>query len=69
MFTKALEEENPHNEYIDPQGYWIDPERNVRRMGEKNGEQMVILKATPECSDAEWDRFYSAIIACVDLKK
>jgi hypothetical protein len=38
-------------------------------MGDKDGEQLVILKATAECSDAEWDLFYSAIIACVDLKK
>jgi hypothetical protein len=66
--TNALRRENPRNEYVDPNGYWIDPERTVRRLGDKGGEQIVILKAMPECSDAEWDRFYAAIVACLDAK-
>ena len=61
--------ERKRNIYIDPKGYWIDPERNVRRMGDKDGEQAVIFRATPECSDAEWGRFYEAIVACVNLMK
>ena len=42
--------------YIDPKGYWVDPDRNVRRMGNEGGEQRAILRATPECSEAEWKR-------------
>ena len=30
-------------EYVDPKSYWIDPERKVRRMSDKNGEQAVII--------------------------
>jgi len=67
--ASTLKREKPRDEYIDSLGYWIDPQRNIRRMGEKDGEQIVILKATPECSDAEWDRFYEAIVACVNLPK
>jgi hypothetical protein len=57
------------DEYIDPRGYWIDPERNVRRMSNKDGEQAVIIKATPACSHAEWERFYEAVVACLDTTK
>jgi hypothetical protein len=65
-----LKDEKPQrDEYIDPKGYWIDPGRNIRRMGNKDGEQVVILRATPNCSDAEWDRLYGAIVACIDLMK
>jgi hypothetical protein len=56
------------NEYIDPAGYWISPEREIRRLGDKGGEQTPIIKALPECSDAEWDRFYAAVVACLDTK-
>jgi hypothetical protein len=62
-------EKQQRNEYIDPKGYWIDPARNIRRLGRTDGEQLVILRATPECSDAEWDRLYAAIVACVDMMK
>jgi hypothetical protein len=62
-------EKQQRNEYIDPKGYWIDTARNIRRLGKKDGEQLVILRATPECSDAEWDRLYAAIVACVDMMK
>ena len=57
------------NEYIDPRGYWIDPDRKVRRISTKNGSQAVIIQATPECSAAEWKRFYQAIVACLDATK
>jgi hypothetical protein len=57
------------NEYIDPRGYWIDPSRNIRRLGDKDGEQVAVIRATPSCSDAEWDRFYTAIVACLDATK
>jgi hypothetical protein len=42
----------PHLEdFIDPKGYWADPERNIRRT---SGEQRVVLKATDGCTKAEW---------------
>jgi hypothetical protein len=31
------------NDYVDPKGYWISPDRTVRRLGDKHGEQTVIL--------------------------
>jgi hypothetical protein len=55
-------------DYIDPKGYWIDPARNIRRMGTEDGEQRVILRATQDCSDAEWGRLYEAIVACLKTK-
>jgi hypothetical protein len=54
-------------DYIDKKGYWIDPERNVRRMSDDGGEQRIIIRATEACSDAEWARFYEAIVACIQL--
>jgi hypothetical protein len=59
----------PDQNYIDPQGYWIDPDRSVRRMGVEGGEQHMILKATETCSDAEWNMLYKAIVACVSAKQ
>jgi len=53
------------DQYIDPEGYWIDPERNLRRMSTEHGEQKVILKATEDCSRAEWNRFYEVIVSCL----
>jgi hypothetical protein len=44
--------------HIDPKGYWIDPDRNIRRM---SGEQEVILSATEKCSAKEWERIREAI--------
>jgi hypothetical protein len=38
-------------DFIDPKGYWADPERKIRRA---SGEQGVVLKATEECTKAEW---------------
>ncbi|MGC1906359.1 MAG: hypothetical protein WA715_21245 [Candidatus Acidiferrum sp.] len=29
----------------------------------------VILQATQDCSDAEWQRRYEAIVACVNVMK
>jgi hypothetical protein len=52
----AKGEKSKRNEYLDPKGYWIDPARNIRRLGKKDGEQLVMFRATPKCSDAEWDR-------------
>jgi hypothetical protein len=56
-------------DYVDSQGYWITPEREIKRMGNYGGEQVTIIQATPNCSDAEWTRFYSAIVACLDATK
>jgi hypothetical protein len=44
-------------DYIDPEGYWIDPDRNIHRMSipDPDGEQSIIATVTPECSEAEWD--------------
>ena len=38
-------------DYLDEKGYWIDPERNLRRI---NGEQEIVVSATDECTKAEW---------------
>jgi hypothetical protein len=38
-------------DFIDPKGYWADPERNIRRT---SGEQHVVLTATDECTKGEW---------------
>ena len=42
-------------DFIDPKGYWLDPDGNVRRMGttEEDGEQAIIAKLTEVCTDAE----------------
>ena len=56
-----------HDEqYIDPDGYWIDPARNVRR---KSGEQTVILKAAEDCSGLEWNFLFEAIRDCLPKVK
>jgi hypothetical protein len=48
-------------DYIDTKGYWISPDRTIRRMGDEGGEQQLIAKATEECSDAEWNRICDAL--------
>ena len=48
-------------DYIDTKGYWISPDRSIRRMSDEGGEQIVIAKATEECSDAEWNRICDAL--------
>jgi hypothetical protein len=42
-------------DFIDPEGYWLDPDGNVRRLGttEEDGEQAIIAKLTEVCTDAE----------------
>jgi hypothetical protein len=57
------------NNYVDPKGYWIDQSRNIRRLGSEDGEQRVIVRATDACSEAEWDRIYEAIVACLALDR
>jgi len=42
------------NECIDPQGYWVCPEGGIRRVGDEEGEQEVMVKKTDACSEAEW---------------
>lgn len=55
----------PHD-FIDPAGYWIDHGRNIRRMSSTGcEEQPVIMRATQNCSDAEWGRLYEAIAKCL----
>jgi hypothetical protein len=48
-------------DYIDAKGYWISPDRTIRRIGDEGGEQQIIAKATEECSDAEWNRICDAL--------
>ena len=43
-------QEEPED-YIDPKGYWGDPQRNVRRA---SGERGIILTAVETCTKAEW---------------
>jgi hypothetical protein len=53
-------------DFIDPKGYWIDQARNIRRMSNAGlHEQPVIMRATQNCSDAEWRRLYEAITKCL----
>ena len=49
------------DDYIDPKGYFIDSDRNIRRLGDVEGEQAIILKATEKCTKAEWERLYQAM--------
>jgi len=37
--------------FVDPKGYWADPERNIRRT---SGKQETVLKATDACTKTEW---------------
>jgi hypothetical protein len=73
MLEKSEESETSEfiqaNDYVDSQGYWITPDREVKRIGSYGGEQITIIQATTHCSDAEWTRFYSAIVACLDATK
>jgi hypothetical protein len=48
----------PADDYIGPQGYWADPERNIRRF---IGEQEIILMAAKECSKQEWLMFIAGL--------
>jgi hypothetical protein len=52
--------------FIDPKGYWIDQGRNIRRTSNVGlQEQPAIMRATQNCSDAEWSRLYKAIAKCL----
>jgi hypothetical protein len=59
-------QEQRDDQYIDPQGYWIDPDRNVRRM---SGEQEVIVRAADVCSKLEWNYIFEAIRDCIPNMK
>jgi hypothetical protein len=59
-------EKQRDEQFIDPKGYWIDPERNVRRM---SGEQTVILRAAEDCSGLEWNFLFEAIRDCLPKMK
>ena len=48
-------------DYIDTKGYWVSPDRSIRRMSDEGGEQVPIAKATEECSDEEWNRICDAL--------
>lgn len=51
-------------DFIDPQSYWIDSTGCIRRGDKESGKQAVIaviLRATEDCSDAEWEWIYQAI--------
>lgn len=53
--------------YIDPEGYWIDPDRGIHRTSftDPDGEQTVIASGTPECSEEEWNLIREALrMAC-----
>jgi hypothetical protein len=67
LTSRPMEEVMLTKDYIDPQGYWIDSSRNIRRMSSHDKEQPVILRATQDCSDAEWSRLYEAIVACLSI--
>jgi hypothetical protein len=49
--------------YIDPEGYWTDPDRGIHRASfpDPDGEQTLIATATPQCSDAEWHLIREAL--------
>jgi hypothetical protein len=49
-------------DYIDPKGYWAF-EGDIRRMGDEDGQQEVIIKRTNACSEAEWKRVCEALIS------
>jgi hypothetical protein len=53
-------------QYIDPNGYWIDPDRNVRRI---SGEQSVVLRTAEDCSSLEWSFLFEAIRDCLPKMK
>jgi hypothetical protein len=44
--------------YIDPKGYWCDPARNIRRLGDN---KLVVLSASKHCSGEEWKRICDAL--------
>jgi hypothetical protein len=55
-----------NEQYIDPHGYWIDADRNVRPI---SGEQSVVLRAAEDCSNLEWSYLFEAIRDCLPKMK
>jgi hypothetical protein len=51
MVKKMIEIDRKSEDFIDGRGYWIDLDRNVRRL---SGEQEIVLRASEECTKAEW---------------
>ena len=51
-------------DYIDPEGYWIDPDRGIHRMSipDPDGEQSIIAKVAPEASEAEWNMIRDSLM-------
>jgi len=49
-------------DYIDPKGYWVCPEGEIRRISDDDGEHEVIVKKMPSCSDAEWKVVCDAVM-------
>ena len=49
------------SDYLDPEGYWVDPDRNIHRSGNEDGEQEIIASATKVCSKAEWHLLCEAL--------
>lgn len=50
-------------DYIDTKGYRVCPEGCIRRMGDEDGEEQVIVKRTGVCSEAEWKRVCDALVS------
>jgi hypothetical protein len=46
---------------INPHGYWVCPEGEIRRIRD-DGEHEVIVKKMPGCSDAEWKVVCDAVM-------
>jgi hypothetical protein len=49
-------------DYLDQEGYWLDPARNLRRM---SGEQEIVVRATDECTKAGWTVVIEALCKIV----
>ena len=61
--SKGTEAVMADKDYIDPKGYWACPEGGIRRMGEEDGEQVVIVKKTNACSETEWRLVCDALMS------
>ena len=48
-------------DYIDTKGYWVSPDRSIRRMGDEGGEQIVIRRRQKSVRKAEWLRICDAL--------
>jgi hypothetical protein len=47
--SEGVEAAMADKDYIDPKGYWACPEGGIRRMGDEDGEQEVIVTKTDAC--------------------